>query len=514
MELSNSQRLAKNSIFLFIRMVLVLLVGLYTSRVVLNVLGFENYGIYSVVGSVVVFLSFLKMALTNATYRYLTYEMASGNKRRLKEIYTMTINSHLILAVVLLVLLEIGGVYFINTELNVDSDRLHAANWVFHFSLLSFCLNVIQTPFNSSVIAHEKMDFYAVVSISDSILKLLVAYLLLFTSKDRLIVYGVLMFLESAVVLLFYIIYCHYKFVDCKYLRFWDGKLIKEFTSYSGWSLTVNAADVTANQCMFINLFWGVVANAALGIAQGVSGQLANFSSTFTQAFSPQIIKSYASKDMNYFMKIIFSSSKISYFMFISVALPITANIEYVLQLWLGDYPAMTPTFLRVIILYWVFESTQYAFLTAVHATGRIKNHQIMMSSLKFSAIPIMYFFLWMGYEPYWVLIVWVSFTFIWCSVRTIYMHFLIELSLKDYFNKCLSRMILITVIVGPIPFIIEKNIGSNLASLVLSILVGTLMLFVLVWGIGFTKEEREFITNLPIVIRLRSAVMAKKTYS
>ena len=239
-------------------MIIVLLVGVYTSRVVLNVLGFENYGIYSVVGSVVVFLSFLKMALTNATYRYLTFEMASEDKRRLKEVYTMAINSHLILALVLFVLLEMGGVYFINTNLNIDSSRIYAANWVFQFSLLSFCLNVIQTPFSSNVIAHEKMDFYAVISILDSVFKLLVAYLLLFISEDRLINYGILMFIESTIIFIFYIIYCHYKFVDCKYLYFWDGKLIKEFTSYSGWSLIVNSADVTANQCMsiFINLFF------------------------------------------------------------------------------------------------------------------------------------------------------------------------------------------------------------------------------------------------------------------
>ena len=495
---SNSQRLAKNSVFLFVRMIIVLLVGVYTSRVVLNVLGFENYGIYSVVGSVVVFLSFLKMALTNATYRYLTFEMASEDKRRLKEVYTMAINSHLILALVLFVLLEMGGVYFINTNLNIDSSRIYAANWVFQFSLLSFCLNVIQTPFSSNVIAHEKMDFYAVISILDSVFKLLVAYLLLFISEDRLINYGILMFIESTIIFIFYIIYCHYKFVDCKYLYFWDGKLIKEFTSYSGWSLIVNSADVTANQCMsiFINLFFW-------GIAQGVSGQLANFSSTFTQAFSPQIIKSYASNNMSYFMKIIFSSSKISYFMFLSVALPITANIEYILHLWLGDYPAMTPIFLRVIILYWLFESTQYAFLTAVHATGRIKKHQIMMSSLKFSAIPVMYIFLWMGYDAYWVLIVWVSFTLVWCSVRTIYMHFLIDLPLKDYFQKCLSRMILITTIIGPIPFIIEKHIGSNLLSFMMSIFVGTILLISLVWVLGFTKDERTFIMNLPIVTKI-----------
>ena len=485
---------------MFVRMLLVLLVGLYTSRVVLGVLGFEDFGIFNIVGSVVVFLSFLRMALTNATYRYFAFEIGTGNTTRLTEIYSMAINSHVILAIIFVVLLEFGGVWFINTHLNIPPERLTAANWVFQFSLLSFAVNVIQTPFNSNIIAHERMDFYALVSIIEVALKLVIVYLLTLSPLDKLAFYGFLQLAVAIVVLLFYTTYCNRVFKDCKYIGIWDWSIAKEFVSYSGWSLVVNVADVSANQCMniFINLFLGVVANAAMGITLQVIGGVTAFMTNFTQAMNPQIIKSYAAKQYDYFMKLVFSSSKISYFLLLFISLPLVANIEFVLKIWLGNYPPDTPCFIRILILYSLFESTQVALLQAVHATGRIKTHQIMMSTLKFASIPVMYYVLWTGHSGTWMLAVWIIFTFVWCTVRLIYMHFLINLSISHYFKEVLSKVIAISSVVIPSTFWLA-GIDEGWKSFLISSLCSTILLAAMIWFYGLSKKERDIILSFNI---------------
>lgn len=506
---NKTQLVAKNTGFLFIRMVLVLLVGLYTSRVVLQVLGVEDYGIYNVVGSVVVFLSFLKMALTNATYRYLAIEIGKKSEQRLKEVYSMSINCHIILALIIWLVLEIIGSWFLNAKLNIPDGRLVAANWLFQFSLLSFCVSVIQTPFNSNIIAHEKMDFYALVSVVETILKLAIVYLLIVSPTDKLSTYGFLQLFVAIIVGSCYWFYCRIRFSNCVYIRYWDKKLGKELISYSGWSLLVNMSDVAANQSMsiFFNLFFGVIANAAMGITQQVTSQLSAFLSNFTQSFNPQIIKSYAAKQYDYFMKMIFSASKLSYLLFLFIALPVVANIEFVLSIWLGNYPEMTPSFIRVIILYYVFESTQQPFLNAVHATGRIKTHQIMMSSIKLAAIPAMYFVLWQGYAGTWMLVVWVSFTFIWCTARTIYMHYLINMSLSKYYNEVLIKILIVTVVCAPPTFFIAYKITNPIAGFFASGAFSVISMTIVIWCYALSNAEKSIILNLGIVKKIINKV-------
>lgn len=502
---NNSQRVAKNTLYLFIRMILVLIVGLYTSRIVLQVLGVEDYGIYNVVGSVVVFLNFLKMALTNATYRYLAIEIGKKSGHRLHEVYSMSINIHILLAIIVWIILECVGVWFLNYKLNIPPERMVAANWLFQFSLLSFCISIVQTPYNSNIIAHERMNFYAVVSIIETILKLAIVYLLLISPIDKLISYGVLQMFVAALVGIFYITYCNRTFTDCRYIHYWKTSLAKELVSYSGWSLLVNASDVIALQSMsiFFNLFFGVIANAAMGITQQVTSHLGAFLGNFTQSFNPQIIKSYAAKEYDYFMKLIFSSSKISFFLFLFIALPVVANIEFILTVWLGEYPENTPTFIRVIVFYSIFESTQHPFLNAVHATGRIKVHQIMMASLKLASIPVMYFVLARGAEGYWMLVVWVTFTFIWCVVRTVYMHFLIGMSLRKYFYEVILKIIVVSTLCVPPTFYIVSCIKYSVSAFVASCAFSSCSLSLLIWFYALNQSERNIILNFSIIKKI-----------
>lgn len=502
MDNESAKRLAKNTVTLFVRMVLVLAITLYTSRIVLKALGFDDYGIYNVVGSVVIFFGFLKNALTNATSRYLTFELGRGDEKKLRETYSMAINCHIILAVGLWLLLELGGVWFINHKLNIDPSRLTAANWVFQFSLLTFCLGIVQTPFHSNIIAHEKMDCYALLSVLDAVLKLAIVYLLAISPADKLISYGFLLCMVSVIIFICYVLYSSFKFKDTAYIRFWDKKMVGQFASYSGWSLLVNGADITTQQCIsiFFNIFLGTVANAALGIANQVSAGIAMFIANFSQSYKPQIVKSYASGDTSYFNRLIFSASKISFVLYLLIAVPIVANVDFVLKVWLGDFPQMTPAFICAIVLYFLFDSFQEPLWQAVHATGKLRTHQIMVASIKFCAIPAMYFVLKAGMPGVTALCVWAALNVVCAVARTLYMRHLIGLDLKAYLSKVILRIFALFAVVVPVTFLIARSLGSNWKGFLVSTAVSITMVAVLGIFMVLDKGERSLLGSLPLV--------------
>lgn len=499
---NNAQRVAKNTGYLFFRTFLVLLVSLYTSRVILQTLGFEDFGLYNVVGSVVVFFSFLQTALNNATYRYLAYELGTGNFIRLKHVYSMAINSHVLLAISVFVLLEVGGTWFLNNKLNISSERLYAANWTFQFSLITFCINIIRTPFNSNIIAHEHMNFYALVSIVEVVLRLLIVFLLVLSPIDKLITYAVLLTGVSVLILLCYIAYCCYSFKDCQYERYWDNDLLKQFTSYSGWSLLVNVADMTTTQCMsiFFFIFLGAITNAALGIANQVINALNQFLQTFAQAFNPQIIKSYAAGHYETFMRMIYSTSKVSYFLLLLLATPVMINIRYVLNLWLGEYPDETPIFVQMIIIYSLIDAFQAPLWTAVHATGRIRIHQILMSSIKILAVPAMWCILYLGGTSIKAIAIWIFLNGVCAVVRTFYMQYHIHLDLYYYFWSVLIPITLVTAIVVPVAYGITLICNDANSGFFLSSLTAVTLTIIISYGIGLNKEERKLVKTMPII--------------
>ena len=510
---SDSKRVAKNTGYMFIRMILVLVIGLYTSRIVLRVLGFEDFGIYNVVGSVVVFFSFLKMALTNATYRFLAFEIGKGSKETLNEIYSMAINCHIILAVCFFILLETIGIWFVNTYLNISAERISAANWVFQFSVLSFCFSIVQTPFSSNVIAHEKMNFYAIASIIEVILRLVSVFVLLAIPWDKLIFYALFHLLTVLLIFVLFFIYCFQKFTNMSYKVMWKGEIAKEFASYSGWSLTVNIADVTANQSMsiFFNIFLGVVANAALGITQQVTNQLNAFMQNFTQAINPQIIKSYAAKDFDYFMKLVFTSSKLSYFLILFVSLPVVANIDFILDVWLGDYPRETPNYIRVTILYFLIESSQNSFVQSVHATGQIRTHQILMSSIKILSIPAMYIVLQTTHSGVMMLITWIVFTLTWCAVRLLYMRHLIHLPLRTYFKQVLSKIVVVSAVVIPPTLYCVDKLKGGISGFFVSSVLSSLLMCLLIWYYALNEQEKNVLTSFKLVKKVSNFMKRKK---
>lgn len=495
----NTARIAKNTFFMFIRMALVAVVGFFTSRVVLNTLGIEDFGIYNVVGSVIVFLSFFKQALNNATYRYLTYELGCGSCERLRKTFAMSLNVHVILAVVLFVILEIGGVWLLNTKLQIPAERLPAANWTFQLSLVCFAIEIVKTPYNSSVISHERMDFYAYTSIVEVLLKLSVVYLLVVAPFDKLVLYSFLLLLVAVVMLVWYIVYCVRKFPETAYKFHWDSSMCKNFTSYSGWSLLVNASDVTVAQSIniFFNIFSGVAVNAAMGVANQVNQQLNNFLATFTTSFNPQIIKSYAQKDYVYFMKLIFSTSKISYYLLFAVSFPIMLNIDFILKLWLGVPPEMTAVFLRYIIIYSLIDAFSAPLWNAVHATGYIRTHQILMSAIKLINIPLAYMMLKTGQPVYYAVALMAGLNGVCSIVRAVYMRSLISLNLAEYMIQVIGRIGIVTVISMPLPMYFRFNGSESWFTLFTSTTSFILPYLGVVYIMGLSKSERTIVKSL-----------------
>ena len=499
---SDSVRVARNTGYLFVRMVLVLVVGLYTSRVVLKALGFTDFGIYSVVGSVVVFFAFLKLALSNATYRYIVYALGSSDIGELRKTYSMAINAHLLLAAVFLVLLEAVGVPVVRFWLKIPPERLSAALWAYQFSILTFVVSIIQTPFNSNLIAHEKMDSFALFSIVEVLLKLGLAFVVAHTGFDRLIMYAMLLTLSSLIVFACYACYCKLVFKDCIYIRCWEKERLKDFASYSGWSLLVNVADVSVTQLIsiFFNLFIGVIANAALGVANQVVNQLNALLGSFTQAFDPQIIKSYASGRKDYFFSLIYSTSKITFLLMLFICLPLAANLDFVLRIWLGDYPPDAPVFIRTIIIYVLIDSFQSPLWQAVHATGRLKYHQLLMFTVKIMAIPAMYLVLKAGKGGVAALLVWAGFNLLSAIVRTVYMKFLIGLDLSKYLKEVVLTISLVAAVSIPSVFFLSAKLGADWRGFLFSSLLSVLLVGGLSYFLALNDRERGLLQSLPLV--------------
>lgn len=494
-----SKRIAKNTLFLFIRMALILCVGLFTSRVVLNTLGVDDFGIYNLVGSVVVLFSFLQSALTNATYRFFAYELGKGDEVQLKRTFAMAVNAHVILALVILILCEIGGTWFLNHKLVIPEGRMDAANIAFHFSMLCFCLNIIKTPYNSAIIVHERMGFFAYTSIVEALMKLGIVYMLVCFAMDKLILYSMLMLGVAVVLLVWYVIHCNRLFEECRYKPVWDGGLIKGMLKYSGWSVIVNAVDVTVNQSVlfFFNIFFGVVANAAMGVASQVNGHLTNFLNSFTQSYNPQIIKSYAAGEQNYFIKLIFSTSKISYFLLLMASMPIMLNIDFILDLWLKNPPDGSSTFVILVIAYALVDAYSAPLWIGVHATGNLKMHQILMSSIKILNIPLAYIMLKAGCPAWTALALKVGLNVVCSIARPCYVKRLYGLPLLKYMVQVWGNVYVVTALVLPLPIYLANIFEPSWTRTFVTSIVFFVLFVPIVYGVGLNADERALVGEM-----------------
>lgn len=494
-----TQRVAANTGYMFLRMILVMGVGLFTSRVTLATLGFTDYGIYNVVGSLVIFLSFLKQALTNATGRYLSAALAQDDPKQLSEIYSMAIHCHLLLALLVGIVMEVAGMWYLDHHMQLPPDRVEATRWLYHCMLAHFCFVIVMMPYQSNIIAHEEFGFFARVSLVEVMLKLGVAYSLYVSPFDKLKTFGTLLASLFAVMLFCHILYCRRYLTDTRYTPCWNLEWMGRFLRFSGWSMLVNVTELSVTQSMTIgfNRFLGLWSNAALGIANQVVGNVNQFLNNFIQAIQPQIIKSYVSGEHDYFMKLLMTASKFSGYLFFAVAYPVCLERETVLRFWLGDYPPLTGSYLIGILTYMLVDAMQAPFVQAVFATGKLRTHQLAMTLIKGAVIPIMWFQLSARQEGLAVITVWVLFNLLSALVRMCCMRKLISLSMRRYLSEVVRPTLYVILLTLPVPAWISYAMTPGLVRMALTGLSACLVLTGTVWLMGLTDPERHLLVRL-----------------
>lgn len=377
-------KIAKNTMMLYFRMLLNMIVSFYTSRIVLDALGIDDFGIYNVVGGIVVLFTFLNTAMSSATQRFLTFELGKkSGVERLSKVFSTSLNIHVLISFFIVILSETIGLYFLNEFMVIPSERMVAANVVYQCSILSCIMGIMTLPFNAIIVSYEYMDVFAWISIFDVILKLVIAYLLYITFFDKLIVYSVLLFLVTLITSIIYVLYCYKKFPECKYRCVRDRSLFKSMCSFAGWNLIGNFAYICFTQGLniLLNMFFGPAVNAARGIAVQMQGVIGRFAGSFQIAVNPQITKKYAANNMDGMYLLLYKSSKISFFLLFIVSYPIILQTENILNFWLVDVPNYTVSFFRIIICISMIEVLANPLNIGAQATGKVKKYQIILNS-------------------------------------------------------------------------------------------------------------------------------------
>lgn len=400
---ANDKRIARNTMFLYFRMGLSIIVSLYTSRVVLQALGVEDYGIYGVVGSLVSMFGFLNASMSGATSRFLTYELGRSDFKQLKKTFSMAFFEHCIIALAVMLICESFGVWFLNYKMVIPPDRLYAANLVLQLSILSMMINVTQVPYNASIISHEHMDIYAYVSLTEVILKLLVVFLLELFLIDKLILYALLVLGVHIIIAIIYRLYCVRHFQECHVCRLWDGKLLKSMLSFSGWDLYGNLSITARTQGvnMLLNVFFGPIVNAAASISSSVQGAVMRFASNVVTAVKPQIIKYYAQGSYNEMVHLISNAVRLNYLILLFITVPLMTELHYVLSLWLGVVPDYTVEFCCFTLVFNFYTNMSHTLVTGIHATGKIIRPSLINGSLYLSVVPITYIAFKLGGETW-----------------------------------------------------------------------------------------------------------------
>ena len=379
---NRSKQIAKNTIALYIRTAITMMISLYITRVVLDTLGKEDYGIYNVVGSIVVTFSFFNTSLQAAIQRFLTFSLGEGNLNKLNNYFSMSIMIVLTFVVIIIFLADTIGLYFLRQELNIPDSRLDSACWAFQFTILTFAVGMMRIPLEALVIAHERMSFFAYLGMLEQGLRLIFVFILCFSCIDKLVLYSFLLSITAIITLVAYYVYCKQKFSYCSFAFFGDRKIFKDIFSFSGWTLWGASASLGTQQALvfLLNIFYGVVANAALGIAQHVVNAVNSFVGGFQTAFRPQIVKSYAQNDQSNLHSIIHSTSKISFLLIFIPGIIIIVNAPYLLQIWLKDVPVYTVSFCRLFLVCCIIDGLTGPYNAAIMASGEIRNYQIVIS--------------------------------------------------------------------------------------------------------------------------------------
>jgi len=491
------------------RMFLIMLVSLYTSRIVLNALGVEDFGVYNVVGGVVTMFGIITGTISTATGRFFMIELGRGDFKKLNEYFRLALIVFFGFALIIFLLAESLGLWFLNVKLVIPASRMFAAHWVYQCSVIAFLLQMMLMPYNSIVIAHEKMNIYALLSIIEVILKLVIVFILQITAYDKLIIYAVLQLFITFSSFMFYYMYCKRKFPETKFSLFWDRKMFMEMGGFSIWTIFGSIATVAREQGInfLLNIFFNPIVNAARAIAYLVSGAINNFTNNFYTAVKPQIMKRYGEGNIDSMMSLVFSSSRLCYYLFMVLSLPVLIDISYILEIWLKTAPVITVLFTRLVIIIALIDTISYPIMAAVHATGKIKFYQIVAGGLLILNLPISYVFLKFNYPPEITMYVAVAISIVTLIARVIFMKTLLNMSLRKFTLDVIARIIAVTFVAYSFAYFIYGIFEVGFIRLIVFSTISIIFSLLLVYAIGISRNERKM-TNSFIGITFKKTFL------
>lgn len=495
----NNKRIAKNTILLYFRMLVTMTISLFTSRVVINALGLENYGIYNVVAGVVVLFSFVNNAMAIGTQRHISYELGKS-EGRVSEIFSACLKIHVALGFLVVLLGEVFGLWFLNSELNIPQERMIAANVIYQIALLNCFISIVKTPYDATIIAYERMSFYAYMSIFDAVAKLLMISLLTMIPYDKLITYSSIILFVSIVGLLIQIFYMHKHLPSIRIVAIKDRKLYTYLLSFSGWTLFGSVANILETQglSMIINIFFGVVLNAAVGIANQVRGVISQFVNGFQQALNPQLVMTESSGNRSSQFNLIFRSAKFSFYIMFVLSLPIMANLYQILFLWLGQIPEYTVPICILVIILQLFECMSSPLYTTIFAIGKIKRYQMIVALLRsfsvFSAYIICHFDL----QPYLIYLMPCIVSAVLLAYRVWFIHKEIAMPILSFLKQVIIPILTICVATIVPLFFFKQYVHSNGSIIQLTIETCCIVIVtsITIFYMGINQSERLLISK------------------
>lgn len=495
---SNNKRIAKNTLLLYFRMIILMLVTLYTSRVVLDVLGVEDYGIYNVVGGVVAMFGFINGSMATSTQRYLTFELGRGNHEQLTKVFSTSLLIHGAISLLVVLLAETIGLWFFYEKMTIPPERIDTAFWVYQFAILSTVVMFMSVPYNACIIAHEKMSAFAYISVLEAFLKLAIVFVLTLGDVDKLKLYAVLMFVVQLSIRMVYSTYCSRHFPESKFRKVKDIPLFKEMLSFAGWNLWGSCAVMFYTQGLniLLNMFFTPIVNAARGVAVQVQGAVMQFTTNFQTAMNPQITKSYATGDLAYMHNLIFRSSKFTFFLVFALSLPIFMEIETLLKIWLVEVPEHTGMFIRLMLCVSIIDSVANPFMVSAQATGHIKTYQAIVGGIQILIVPIAYIVLKLGGEPESVFVVHICMCMAAFIARMLIIRPMIHLHLSRYLLQVIWPCVRVCPLACILPLIIKSVFSSSPWLALVNCLLAFLSVALTSFLFGLTCHEREVAKN------------------
>lgn len=473
-------------------------INLYTSRVILYALGVEDFGIYNVVGGFVALFAIVSKSLSGAASRFLNFEMGRGDTERLKTVFSSTVTIQILLAVIIAILAETIGLWFLNNKMVIPEERMIAANWCFHLSVITFCSNLLTVPYNASIIAHEKMGTFAYISIFEGIAKLGIAYFIMLSGYDKLIFYAILICVLQLSIQCYYRLFCRMKFEECKYHFVYDKVLLRQLFSYSSWGFIGSTSGVLRNQGInvLINLFYGPAINAARAVSNQVLHAVDGFVNNFLTAVRPQIVKSYAAGNYDYVNKLVIQSAKFSFYLFLILSLPLILNCDYILGFWLTIVPEHSVLFVQLTLIYALVTTLSHPLSIAQAATGKIRNYQLVIGGLQLLNLPVSYLCLKIGAPVESVLIVAISIAFVVVFVSIHMIKKLMPFDSLLFYKEVIAKVLFVSVICMPPLLFLRTFCPNTLPFFMLETTICFIVSAIVIYFVGFTAGDRKVLNS------------------